>query len=122
MNLSPKYLSLLLCGLTVLGGCSHEPEQSASTAQTVAITDLTINEIGRPIVVIAQTPAQVTLIGYEPPPGMITTKGDTTVYRGQLSQVVQNGIRIRAPFPHAPDTFKSVGISAKDIKSIEFTK
>ena len=122
MKLLPKYLLLLLCSLAILNSCSHEPEHSASTAQTVAITDLTTNDIGKPIVVIAQTPTQVTLIGSEPPPGMITTKGDTTVYRGQLSQIVQNGIRIRAPFPHAPDTFKSVGISAKDIKSIEFTK
>ena len=84
------------------------------------VTDLTTNDIGRPIIVVAKTPTEVVHVGSPPPQGLIITKGDVTAYRGQLSQIVEGGIIIRAPFPHNPDVYKSVGIMAKDIRSIQF--
>jgi len=121
MNRCSKSLLAFLCVVAVFSGCGRTADQPPATARAVVITDLTINDIGRPIVVVAKTPTKVVHIGSPPPQGLMTTKGDITVYRGQLSQIVEGGIRIRAPFPHNPDAYKSVGITAKDIRSIEFT-
>jgi hypothetical protein len=109
-------------GRPVIVEQTKRPE-ATGTAPSAAITDLTIKDIGRPIVVVAKTPTQVldVSVGSPQPPGLITTKGDTTVYRGQLSQIIEGGIMVRAPFPQTPDTFKAVGIMAKDIQSIQFT-
>jgi hypothetical protein len=121
MNTCARFLLLVLCGIAVFSGCRQTPDQPTAAARAAAITDLTINDIGRPIVVVAKTPIEAVHVGSPPPPGLITTKGDFTVYTGQLSQIVEGGIRIRAPFPQNPDAYKSVGIMAKDIQSIEFT-
>ncbi len=122
MNRCARSLLLFLCGAAIFSGCKQQPSQTPPDAQGVVITDLTINDIGRPIVVVAKTATVVASVGSPPPPGLITTKGDTTVYKGQLSQIVEGGIMVRAPFPQTPDTFKAVGIMAKNIKSIEFTE
>jgi hypothetical protein len=121
MNTCARFLLVVLYSIAVFSGCRKTPDQPTAAARAAAITDLTINDIGRPIVVVAKTPIEVVHIGSPPPPGLITTKGDFTVYTGQLSQIVEGGIRIRAPFPQNPDAYKSVGIMAKDIQSIEFT-
>ena len=121
MNTCARFLLVVLCVITVFSGCRKTPDQPTATARAAAITDLTINDIGRSVVVVAKTPTEVVDIGSPPPPGLITNKGDSTVYTGQLSQIVEDGIRISAPFPQNPDTYKSVGIMAKDIQSIKFT-
>jgi hypothetical protein len=48
---------------------------------------LTTNVLGKSVIVTATTPAMLVGLGTEPPPGMITTKGELTFYRGQLDQV-----------------------------------
>jgi hypothetical protein len=122
MNTLAKPLLLFVCCVAAFSGCRLPPNEALPPLQTVVIMDLTINDIGRPIVVVAKTPTMVVGSGSPPPPGLITTKGDTTVYKGQLSQIVEGGIMVRAPFPETPDTFKAVGIMAKNIKSIKFTE
>jgi hypothetical protein len=88
----------------------------------IAAGDLTVSDIGKTIVVTAKSPGSVVLIGSPPPPGMITPQGPLTIYRGTLAQIEQESIRIRAPFPEAPDTFKSVGIQRHDIITIQLGK
>ena len=122
MNTCAKALLVLLCSAAIFSGCRQQPAQTLPDAQGIVITDLTINDIGRPIVVVAKTPTEVVGVGSPPPPGLITTKGGTTVYKGQLSRIVEGGIMVRAPFPQTPDTFKAVGIMAENIRSIEFTE
>jgi hypothetical protein len=83
---------------------------------------LTTNVLGKSVIVTAATPTMLVGLGTEPPPGMITTKGELTFYRGQLDRVTDEAIRLRAPFTNSTETFESVEIRVADILRIRWVR
>jgi hypothetical protein len=82
----------------------------------------TTNFLGKSVIVTATTPTMLVGIETELPPGMITTKGELTFYRGQLDQVADEAIRLRAPLTNSTETFKSVEIRMADILGIRWVR
>ena len=56
MNTLAKPLLICLCCVAAFSGCRQPPDQTPPASRAVVITDLTINDIGKPIVVVAKTP------------------------------------------------------------------
>jgi hypothetical protein len=83
---------------------------------------LMTNVLGKSVIVTATTPTMLVELGTEPPPGMITTKGELTFYRGQLDQVADEAIRLRAPFTNSTEIFNTVEIRMANILGIRWVR
>jgi hypothetical protein len=81
---------------------------------SVSFDKLTKTDVGKRCVVAARS----TPIPPPPPPlGMVRIMGPTTMYAGELNDVLPEAVKIRAPYPTSGN-YKYIEIARSDIQSI----
>jgi hypothetical protein len=129
--------------LVTLAGCkprsdaarSSGPTAEPTAAEVTAIRDaltkgmqpttfdsLATADVGKQCVVTARAAAEGTGGDQAPPPlGMVRRLGQTVIYKGEIEQVLPDGLKIRAPYPTS-GRYKTIEIPRSDIQSLHLAK
>ncbi len=136
------YLTATLL-LVTLAGCKPRSDTGRSSGQTsepnaaqvAAVRDtltkgmqqttldsLTAADVGRQCVAVTRAGSAETSSDRAPPPlGMVYRLGQTVIYKGDIEQVLPDGLKIRAPYPTS-GRYKSIEIPRSDIQSLHVAK
>lgn len=90
--------------------------------QQTTFDSLAAADVGRQCVVTARAGAAGTGTDQAPPPfGMVHRLGQTVIYKGEIEEVLPDGLKIRAAYPTS-GRYKTIEIPRSDIQSLHVAK
>ncbi len=90
--------------------------------QQTTCDSLAAADVGKQCVVTARAEAEGTGADQAPPPlGMVYRLGQIVIYKGEIQQVLPDGLKIRAAYPTS-GRYKTIEIPRSDIQSLHVAK